>query len=51
MGGGGGRYSGVIERLFLDIDVGIQRSAVREIARITPLQISLLFIGPGLGTN
>ena len=43
----------MVERLFLDIDVGIQGSAVREIARITPLQIrlSLLFIGPGLGTN
>ena len=41
----------MVERFFLDIDISIQRSAVREIARITPLQISLLFIGPGLGTN
>ena len=43
----------MVERFFLDIDISIQRSAVREIARIAPLQVrlSLLFVGPGLGTN
>ena len=43
----------MVERFFLDIDISIQRSAVREIARITPLQIglSLLFVCPGVGIN